>query len=67
MSGIIHCFPLIIENKGNTIIIKQVSFRTLLNPLIGSRLTTIDNDLHLKWLNLLSICGNKLTIHKKQH
>ena len=64
MSGIIHCFPLIIENKGNTIIIQQVSFRTLFNPLIGSRLTATDNDLKLKWPNLISICGNKSTLTK---
>ena len=65
MSDIIHCFPLIIANKGSTVIIKQVSFRTLFNPLIGSRLTaTEDNDLQLKWPNLMSICGNKSTFTK---
>ena len=64
MSGVIHRYPLIIEIKGNTIMIKQLSFRTLLNPLIGSRLVVTDNDLYLKWLNLLLVCENKSTFTK---
>lgn len=40
--------PGIIENKGNTVIIKQAAFRILLSPLITSSLMSRSNDLHLR-------------------
>lgn len=45
----------IIENKGNTIIIKQAAFRILLSPLITSSLMSRSNDLHLR--------GTKFTVN----
>lgn len=43
-----NVFCVIIENKGDTIIIKQAAFGILLSPLITSSLTSGNNDLHLQ-------------------